>query len=64
VITASSGLSKDEVDRTVHDAQCNAQDEARGREETEARNQLDSTLHTTERTMREYGADIPQEQRR
>ncbi len=52
-ITASSGLSKDEVERMTKDADAHADEDRRKREEIEARNQLDSMVYNTDKTLRE-----------
>ncbi len=52
-ITASSGLAKDEVDKMVGDAQAHAEEDKKKREETEARNQADTLIYTTEKTLKE-----------
>ena len=57
-ITASSGLSKDEVERMRKDAELNADEDRRRREEVEARNQLDNTVYRTEKLVRENGDKI------
>jgi molecular chaperone DnaK len=44
-ITGASGLSKDEVNRLVKEAEANAQDDARQREEIEARNKADAEAY-------------------
>ncbi len=52
-ITASSGLAKDEVEKMVRDAQAHADEDRKKREETEARNQADTLIYTTEKTLME-----------
>jgi molecular chaperone DnaK len=64
VITASSGLSKQDVDRMVKEAESNAADDARRREEIELRNQVDTVLYQTERELNERGAHLTDEERR
>jgi len=57
-IESSSGLSEDEIDKMVHEAEAHeSEDEAR-REEIELRNQADSLLYTTEKTMKEHGDSL------
>ncbi|MGI8586536.1 MAG: molecular chaperone DnaK [Chloroflexia bacterium] len=58
-ITASSGLSKDEVDRMVKEAEAHAEEDKRRRELIEARNQADSLIYGTEKTLQEHGEKIP-----
>jgi molecular chaperone DnaK len=58
-ITASSGLAKEEVERLVHEAEAHAAEDARRKEEVEARNQADTLAYQTEKMLREYGDRIP-----
>jgi molecular chaperone DnaK len=57
-ITASSGLSKDEVDRMVRDAERHAQEDRQRKEEIELRNRADSIAYQAERTLREVGEKV------
>ncbi len=57
-ITASSGLSKDEVERMVREAQQHAQEDRRHREEIETRNRADSLAYQAERTLKDLGEKI------
>jgi molecular chaperone DnaK len=57
-ITASSGLSQDEIDRLVRDAELHA-DEDRGKKELiEARNHADALIYSTEKSLTEMGANV------
>jgi molecular chaperone DnaK len=58
-IQASSGLSKDEIDRMVKDAESHADDDRRRREEVEARNEADNAAYTAEKTLRDLGDRVP-----
>ncbi len=58
-ITASSGLSKEEVERMAHEAEEHAAEDAKKREEIETRNMADTLVYTAERTIREQGDKIP-----
>ncbi len=58
-ITASSGLSKDEIDRMVNDADAHADEDGRRREEVETRNHADNLAYQTEKTLREVGDRLP-----
>ena len=60
-ITASSGLSQDEVDRMVRDAEVNAAEDQRRRELIEARNTADTLVYQTEKTLQEHGDKISEE---
>jgi molecular chaperone DnaK len=62
-ITASSGLSKDEVERMVKQADANAAEDAKRREEIERRNQLDALIYSTERSLIEYRSSLDPSQR-
>jgi len=62
-ITASSGLNKQEVDRMVREAEANASDDASRRQEIELRNQTDTLLYSTERTLAEHGAKLADAER-
>ncbi|RMD88157.1 MAG: molecular chaperone DnaK [Candidatus Dadabacteria bacterium] len=50
-ITASSGLSEEEIERMVKDAEAHAEEDRRKRELVEARNNLDSLIYSTEKSM-------------
>jgi len=52
-ITSSSGLSKDEVEKLVHDADAHASEDKARREEIEAKNQLDSLVYQVEKMLSE-----------
>jgi molecular chaperone DnaK len=62
-ITASSGLAKEEVDRMVKEAEAHASEDAQRRQEIELRNQADSLVYTTERTLAEHGAKLSESER-
>ena len=62
-ITASSGLSKDDVDRMVREAEQHADEDQRRREEVETRNHADNMAYTTEKTLRDVGDRLPPELR-
>jgi molecular chaperone DnaK len=62
-ITASSGLSKAEVERMVREAEANASEDTRRRQEIELRNQTDALLYSTERALAEHGAKLPEAER-
>jgi len=53
-ITASSGLSKDEVDKMQREAETHAAEDAKQREGIEARNAADTLAYTAEKTLREH----------
>jgi molecular chaperone DnaK len=60
-ITASSGLSKDEVNRMVQEAERFRQEDARRHEDVELRNNADTLIYQAEKLIREQENKIPQE---
>ncbi|MGH2499244.1 MAG: molecular chaperone DnaK [Candidatus Limnocylindria bacterium] len=58
-ITASSGLSKDEVERLVRDAETHADEDRRRRALIEARNEADNLAYQSEKTLNENAEKIP-----
>jgi molecular chaperone DnaK len=63
-ITASSGLTKEEIDRMMKEAEAHAAEDAQRQQEIEVRNQADSLVYTTERTLREHGDKVPEGERK
>lgn len=57
-ITASSGLSQDEIDKMVRDAESHAAEDKKKRELIEARNHADSLIYSTEKSLKEFGDKI------
>ena len=62
-ITASSGLSKEEIDKMQREAELHAQEDRRKKEEVEVRNTADSLAYQAERTIAEHGDKVPEELR-
>jgi molecular chaperone DnaK len=62
-ITASSMLSKDDVDKMVRDAQEHAEDDRKRREEVEARNQAEQLTYQAERTLKDLGDKVSADDR-
>ena len=60
-ITASSGLSEEEIRQMVQDAESHAEDDKKKRESIEARNQLDSLVYQTEKNLTDNGDSIDAE---
>jgi molecular chaperone DnaK len=58
-ITASSGLSKDEVERMMKDAESHAEDDKKRKEEIETRNKADAAVYGAEKFMQEMGDKVP-----
>ncbi len=57
VIKASSGLSDDEVERMVQDAEAHADEDRKFHELADARNQADNMIHATEKSLKDLGED-------
>ena len=57
-ITSSSGLSKDEIDRMVKDAEAHADEDKKQREAIDAKNEADSLVYQTEKSLKELGDKI------
>lgn len=62
-ITASSNLSDDEIDSAVKEAEAHAEEDKKRREEIEVRNNADSLVYNTQKTMDEMGDKIEDEDR-
>jgi molecular chaperone DnaK len=62
-ITSSSGLSKEEVDRMMREAESHADEDKRRKEEIETRNQADQAVYGAEKFLNENGDKIPAEAR-
>jgi len=58
VIKASSGLSDDEIDQMVRDAEAHADEDRKLKELVEARNQADNLIHATEKSVKELGDKV------
>jgi molecular chaperone DnaK len=63
VIKASSGLSDDEVEAMVADAESHAEDDRKFRELVDARNQADGLIHAAEKTLTDLGEKASSEER-
>jgi len=59
-ITSSSGLSDEEIEKMVKEAEANAEDDKKRREEVEVRNQADTMVYTTEKTLKDLEGKIDQ----
>ncbi|MDV2683071.1 molecular chaperone DnaK [Alkalihalophilus sp. As8PL] len=62
-ITSSSGLSDDEIEKMVKDAEANAEEDKKRREEVELRNEADQLVFTTEKTLKDLGDNVEQEEK-
>ncbi len=58
-IEASSGLAKDEIEKMKHEAQANAAEDKKRKEEIDNRNQADSLVYSTEKQIKDLGDKIP-----
>ncbi|MDC1196769.1 molecular chaperone DnaK [Pelagibacteraceae bacterium] len=57
-IQASGGLSDEEIEKMVKDAEANKEEDKKKRESVEVRNQADTLLHSTEKNLKEHGAKV------
>jgi len=57
-ITASSGLSEEEIKKMVGDAEVHAAEDRKRKDTVEARNQLDSLIYQTEKSLKEHSSDL------
>jgi len=62
-IKASGGLSDDEIDQMVKDAEANADADKERREKVEAKNQAETLVHSAEKSLEEYGDKVSEAER-
>ncbi len=62
-ITASSGLSKDEIDKMVKEAQAHAEEDKQRKESAEARNEADTAIYGVEKSLQEFGDKLSESER-
>ena len=62
-ITASNKLSKDEIDKKVKEAEAHAEEDKTRQEEIEVRNNADSMIYTSEKTLEELGEKVDSEKK-
>ena len=60
-IQPSSGLSKDQIDRMVKDAESHASEDQRRREEIEVRNEADNAVYQAEKTLKDVADRVPED---
>ena len=60
-ITASSGLSKEEIEKKVKEAEQHAEDDKKLKEKIEIRNQADTLIYSVEKTLKESGDKVSEE---
>ncbi len=63
IIKASSGLSDEEIDQMVKDAEAHAEEDKKFHEQVNARNQADGLIHATEKSITELGDKVSDEER-
>ncbi len=59
-ITASSGLSEDDIKKMVKDAEMNAEEDKKKRENVSLKNNLDNLIYSTEKLLKENGDKVPE----
>ncbi len=57
-IQASGGLSDEEINQMVKDAESNKEEDKKKREAVDARNQADTLMHSTEKNLKEHGSKV------
>ncbi len=62
-IQASSGISEEEIEKMVKDAELNAEDDKKAKELIESRNQLDGLIHSVEKSIVEHGDKLEKEEK-
>jgi molecular chaperone DnaK len=62
-IEASSGLSKEEIDRMMNDAKAHSAEDKKKRDEVDLKNQADQLVYQTEKNLKEYGDKVDGESR-
>jgi len=62
-IQASGGLSDADIERMVKEAEANAESDKKKREAVEAKNQAESLIHSTEKSLRDYGDKVSAEEK-
>ena len=64
VIRASSGLSDEEIERMVKDAEAHAEEDRKFRELVDARNQADALIHAAEKSLADLGDEVEEDERK
>ena len=62
-ITASTKLSQDEIDQKIKDAEMHAEEDKKRQEEIQVRNDADSMIYTSEKTLEELGEKVDKDQK-
>ncbi len=63
-ITASSGLTEEEIQRMMKEAEAHAEEDRRKRQLAEARNEADTLIYTVEKSLREYGDKVTEAEKK
>ena len=63
-IQASGGLSDEEIEKMVKDAEANKEADKKKRESVDTRNQADTLIHSTEKNLKEHGSKISDEEKK
>ena len=63
-IQASGGLSEEEIQKMVKDAEANKETDKKKRETVDARNQADTMIHSTEKNLKEHGSKITEAEKK
>ena len=63
-IQASGGLSEEDINKMVKDAEANKEADKKKRESVDARNQADTMLHTTDKSLKEHGSKISETEKK
>jgi chaperone protein DnaK len=63
-IQASGGLTDEEIERMVKDAEANAAADKKRRETVEAKNQAEALIHSTEKSLKDYGDKVSEDDRK
>ncbi len=63
-IEASSGLSEEEIDKMVHDAEQHSDEDKKRKKLIEARNNADALAYSTEKSLKEYGDKVSESERK
>ena len=62
-IQASSGLNEEEIQRMVQDAEAHADEDKKAMELVTARNQLDALIHSTQKSLKDYGDQLGEDEK-
>lgn len=63
-VESSSGISKEEIERMVKEAETHSEEDKKKREQVEIRNQADTLIYTTEKSLKDYGDKVGEEEKK